>query len=289
LNADLHVLKLSRALQSGCWRPGKTFLRKIYDPKLRCVVIAPVEDRIVHQALLHTIGPTFSASFIEQSFACGAGKGPHRAVLYALKQLRAHPYYCKLDVSRYYPTMRRDILLTLFTKRIRDPRLIDLLQCILDYGAQVWRIPWVERLVGPLHPQAGVPIGSYLSHFCGGLYLNELDHFIKRTLKIKGYLRYMDDFLLFHSDPLALKNARDQVQSWLLQERNQLFKATTGRILRSTNPVNFLGYNLSPRGICPGRKLRRRFRQKIRESARKGPQALYRSLQGYKGILLFRC
>ena len=44
--------------------------------------------------------------------------------------------------------------------------------------------------------QIGIPIGNYTSQFFANIYLNELDQFVKRTLKVKYYVRYMDDFIL---------------------------------------------------------------------------------------------
>jgi hypothetical protein len=71
----------------------------------------------------------------------------------------------------------------------------------------------------PLEPDCGLPLGSYLSQWCGTFYLDGLDHFVKRDLKIAGYLRYMDDMVLFGDDREALLMARQRIAEWWQRER----------------------------------------------------------------------
>jgi hypothetical protein len=70
-----------------------------------------------------------------------------------------------------------------------------------------------------LEPDCGLPLGSYLSQWCGTFYLDGLDHFVKRDLKIAGYLRYMDDMVLFGDDREALLMARQRIAEWWQRER----------------------------------------------------------------------
>jgi retron-type reverse transcriptase len=287
LDAPQKILELSRSLQAESWHPGPARIRLIHDPKLRPILISPVEDRIVHQALVYTISPAFTPGFLDQHFACSTGRGPQRATLYALKQLRRHRYRCCFDVSRFFPTMRRDILLTLLTHRIQEPRLLRLLSRILDHGGKLWQHPRIRAAVGPVSEQAGVPIGSYLSHFSGALYLDALDHRIKRQLKIPGYLRYMDDLALFADSRQQLEDARADISSWLLKERGQVFKASTGKIQRTTDSMRFLGWRISAAGLRPGKKLLRAMKKKIRIAILKGPKFLFRTLTSYKALLSF--
>ena len=51
----------------------------------------------------------------------------------------------------------------------------------------------------------GLPIGNLTSQFFANIYLNELDQFAKHQLKIKYYLRYVDDLLMLHQNPKQLK------------------------------------------------------------------------------------
>ena len=73
-------------------------------------------------------------------------------------------------------------------------------------------------------------------------YLNDLDHFIKETLKIKYYVRYQDDFLLFHPSKEYLKYCLNKIKFFLEKEDLILNKKT--RIYSSKDNFIFLGKNL---------------------------------------------
>jgi reverse transcriptase-like protein len=133
----------------------------------------------------------------------------------------------------------------------------------------------------------GLALGSYLSQWCGTFYLDGLDHFVKRELKIRGYLRYMDDFVLFSDDRSQLVNAHAVIAAWLAEERQLRLHPKRWNVLSSTHPSIFLGYRISRAGVTPSRKLRRAMPRRLRTAASKGYEALVRSIQSYRGLLLF--
>ena len=91
LDADSHVIRLYRSLQQGSYRPAPYHLSVVRDPKTRLIAAPAIVDRIVQQALLSEIGPTYERGFIDQSYACCHGRGPHRAVLKYLSWTPALP------------------------------------------------------------------------------------------------------------------------------------------------------------------------------------------------------
>lgn len=109
----------------------------------------------------------------------------------------------------------------------------------------------------------------------------------KRTLKIPDYLRYMDDFVLFHEDRGTLEAARDEIAAWLRRERSLALKREQAPVVPNCEATRFLGYRTSRAGITPSRKLRRRFEGRVRQAAERGPDALERTLRSYRGLLLF--
>ena len=99
-------------------------------------------------------------------------------------------------------------LQSLLFRRLRDPDTQRLIGLLLAGGARVYRTAQAQAILGPPRGERhGLPLGSYLSQWCGNLYLDGLDHFVKRTLKVPGYLRYMDDFVLFSNDREQLVDA----------------------------------------------------------------------------------
>ena len=88
----------------------------------------------------------------------------------------------------------------------------------------------------------GLGIGSMTSQVLAIFYLNDLDHFIKETLKIKYYVRYQDDFLLFHPSKDYLKYCLKEIKLFLDKEKLSLNAKT--RIYDSNDNFIFLGKNL---------------------------------------------
>lgn len=289
--AELEVLGLSERLRGGIYRPGAYRLQVIHDPKTRLIAAPTIHDRIVHRAVLDDMGPVYERGFIESSFAWGTGRGPHRAVLFGLSLMRKHRFRLSLDIRRYFLSMHRPTLLELFARRLRDERTVRLLSDLMETGGRVYRTPLAREVLGldanPLPTDAGLPIGAYLSQWSGALYLDGLDHFVKRVLKIPGYARYQDDFVLFSDDVKALEKARKAISEWLARERRLELNPKRWAVHPTAEAWIFLGYRLSRGGIDASPKLRRRLKQRLRARSAEGSEALARSLASYRGLLLF--
>ena len=72
-------------------------------------------------------------------------------------------------------------------------------------------------------------------------YLNDLDHYIKEKLKISKYVRYQDDFLLFHESKKYLKECLEKIKIFFKNEKLELNPKT--RLYNSNNNFIFLGRN----------------------------------------------
>ena len=81
--------------------------------------------------------------------------------------------------------------------------------------------------------------GNYTSQWFANFYLQDVDHFIKEEMKVKYYLRYMDDMLLFHRNKKELKKIKNEIELKLkkeglnLKENWQLFRV-------DSRPVDFI-------------------------------------------------
>jgi len=290
VDADTQILRLQRALASGTYRPAPYRLTVVQDPKTRLIAAPSIVDRIVQRALLDEIGRTYEASFIDQSYACCHGRGPQRAVLKYLEWTRRHAWRVSLDVRRYFASVEHATLLRLFARRLGDPRTLALIERLLVAGGAVYQSPLAlslpEFATQRVPPGCGMPLGGYLSHWSGAFYLDGLDHYVKRELKIAAYLRYMDDFTLFADDARQLEEAREAIAQWLLAERKLALKRTHDQVHATAEPSTFLGYRVSRAGLLPGPKAKLRLRQRLRQADVLGPERLARGLQAYRGILL---
>jgi RNA-directed DNA polymerase len=276
---------------SGIWRADPWRLRIVHDPKTRLIAAPSIRDRVVHRALLDEIGPHYERGFLEQAYAWGSGRGPHRAVLQLLAWMRRYRYRLGLDIARYFPSIRHPTLSALLFHRLGDPKTRTLVLRLLAAGARVYRTALAGDLLGfggPDWPgERGLALGSYWSQWCGNFYLDGLDHYIKRELKVPAYLRYMDDLVLLDDERSRLEEARAAIREWVGRERGLALNPKRGHVVPGREPVVFLGYRVSPAGTAPSRKLRRRMARRLRHAARKGPDALRRTLASYRGLLLF--
>lgn len=209
-DAERQVLDLSDALMAGTYRPGPYQLLEVRDPKPRLIAIATVGDRVVHRAIYDALAPSFNRSFIADTYACLPGRGSHRAVLRFLELMRRFSHVVHLDISRYFASVDHEILSDLLSTRLRDRGVVALLAVILVSGAALYRSPKVRSFYPGEpgnHRPRGLPIGNLTSQWWGNLYLNGLDHFVKRDLGV-AYLRYMDDFVGFADEARSLRLMR---------------------------------------------------------------------------------
>jgi len=292
LDADTRIFELHRSLRTGRYRPLPYRQSVVRDPKLRLISAPAITDRVLHQAIVSELAPVYNRSYIDHSYACLAGRGPQRAVLCYLRWTRQHRLRLSLDIRRYFASVDHEILLErVLLPRLRDERTRRLLGMLIEHGGGVYRTPLAQQVLDlhrdPLPPNTGLPIGSCLSQWAANLYLDGLDHFVKRQLRIAGYLRYLDDFTLFAADPDVLLAARTAISTWLADRRRLQLNPKKHRICSTRQPSTFLGYRVSRAGLCPGRKVRRRLKLKRAEAAARGPDTLQRSLLTYRALVDF--
>lgn len=293
LDADRHVFALHRALVAGTYQPGRYRQQVVRDPKLRLISAPSLRDRLLHQAIVDELAPAFVPAFIHHSYACLPGRGPQRAVLAYLAWTRRHRWRLRLDVTRYFPSVDHEVLLGLLGRRLRpsDGDTRALLRRLIVRGGDVYQTRVARDLLRatgapPVPLGRGLPIGSSLSQWAANLYLDGVDHFVLRDLKIGSYLRYMDDLTLFGDDRERLIAAGAEIEAWLLRERwLELHPLEAPH--EAAEPSTFLGYRVSRGGLTPGKKMRVRLARRVRAAAMRGPEALRRTIEAYSGIVRF--
>ncbi len=240
-------------------------------------------------SLLADIGPVYERSFIHHSYAAGSGRGPHRAVFQYLAWLRRFRYRLHLDIRGYFLNIDHARLRSDLFRQLEDAQTRWLIDVILRSSETVYRQPLAHRVLTASTPGAGkgLPLGSWFSQWCGAYYLNPMDHYLKRVLKVPGYLRYMDDCVLFCDDKSHLEDCRSLLAAWLAENRGLTLNPKKLNVTPNCSPGVFLGYRISRSGISPSRKLRRRMKARLRLAAEKGDDALIRSIRSYRGLLCF--
>ena len=229
--------KLHNILADGRYHTSSYKTKVIYEPKMRTIYILPFyPDRIIHHAIMNVLEPIWDKLFIEHSYACRLGKGQHKGSKYCMSLVRKYKYCLKCDISKFYPSINHQIMKTIIRKKIKDERLLKLLDEIID----------------SIEGNTNVPIGNYLSQWFGNLYLNELDMLIKHHYHFKAYLRYCDDFLLFSDDKEELHKIAAELKVFLADKLK--LKMSKCDVFPTTRGVDFLGYRHFPQGYILVRK-----------------------------------
>jgi retron-type reverse transcriptase len=219
-----NLLSLRADLLARHWQPGGYHSFFIHDPKRRLISAAPFADRVVHHALCNVIEPVFERSFVQDSYANRNGKGNHSALDAAQKYARRFPYVLSLDVRKFFPGIDHQILYHLLARKITDDAILYLIHQILESGVGVLEseadkafFPG-DDLIDKMRPR-GLPIGNLTSQFWANVYMSPLDHFIKRTLQCRAYVRFVDDLQLFAGDKQTLWQWKQKVTDYLASMR----------------------------------------------------------------------
>lgn len=288
--------RLERGLAQGTWRHGNFDLLELRDPKPRVIARASIEDRVVHTALVEAMLPALERTLTRDAFACRPGLGTHRALLRLLELLRRQRFALHLDVASYFPSVHLGILRGLLERRIADDAFLAVLDRVLEAGRGLYDAPRARRhaRMGPDWPPPGrgLPIGAYTSQVLAAhLYLDGLDHFVKRELKVPGYVRYVDDLFLFGDRRADLRAWRAEVAGYLARERDLRLKRPGAPVLSCRGHLDALGHRVERAGIAPRRRaLRRLAATAARESRRRWPREggldVIRSVAGSIGGML---
>lgn len=259
INAEENLANLQNHLIWKSWQPGRHREFVVLEPKLRAIQAPPFEDRVLHHALVRVIEPIFEAKFIADSFACRTGKGTQAAVArvqYFLRLARRRwgdgVYVIKADISKYFASIRHDVLMTEIARVISDPDVLWLIRRIIAaYGHD---------------DGVGLPVGALTSQLSANIILNRLDHFAKDDMGLEYYVRYMDDFVVIAPD----KPGAQKALGLLEQSVNAL--ALTLNPKTAYHPwqrgIDFAGYRIWPTHILPRKRNIKRARSSFKKLAK---------------------
>ena len=232
LKHDLHPEKdnaeLLESLLNGTYKTSEYSTFKIYEPKERLIYRLPYyPDRIVHHAIMNIMEPIWKSIFIKQTYSSIKNRGIHscaKDVRFALDNFPKETKYClKLDIHKFYPSIDHEILKQIIRIKIKDNRLLKLLDDIIDSAP-------------------GVPIGNYLSQFFANLYLAYFDHWVKETLRCKFYFRYADDIVIMGNDKELLNLTLLNINYYLTTKLKLELKPNYQIFPVDSRGIDFVGY-----------------------------------------------
>jgi len=245
---DRRLEEMAEQIRAGTFPLGRyrQFIR--FDPKERIITAPCFAERVLHHAVINVCEPAFERWLIADTFACRLGKGRLAALERGRQFARRFPFFLKLDIRKYFDSVPHDRLLELLARRFKDRPLLDLCARI------------VRSFRGGMG--RGLPIGSLTSQHFANFYLGWFDRFVKERLRIRGYVRYMDDTALWADSKVELSEALRASEMFLRDELRLTLKPTP-YVNRVEHGMNFLGCRLYRWHMILNRRSRRRYRRRL--------------------------
>jgi hypothetical protein len=246
---------LQKSLRNGTYRTSEysVSIRK-EGRKIREIYRLPYfPDRIVHHAVMNVVEDIWMKSLIRDTYQSLPGRGVHLAadrIKKALREDKEGTRYClKIDVRKFYPSVDNEVMKRIVRKKIKDKKLLSLLDEIVD-------------------STNGLPIGNYLSQIFGNLYLSEFDHWIKEVKRVRRYCRYCDDLVLFGPDKAALHQLRTDISEYLRENLRLEVKGNWQVFPVDIQGIDVLGYRFYRDHTLLRKTIANGFKKKVRRIER---------------------
>lgn len=299
-NYEENIYNIIDALKKGEVPPTSYKHFYVYIPKTRKVIYIDYISKIIQRAVYDVINPLVCKGFIEDSYSCIVGRGQLNAMLRCKKWMQdiqksgEQWYYLKLDVEKFFYRMDHNVLLNIIKKKIGDKRVLKLLEHYiceasipfgLPLGVSATEVDFEDMLW-----DVGIPIGGGLSHMLANMYLDVLDQECKRTLKIKRYIRYMDDIIILHNNKKELHYYKEYIDDFL--ERRLKLHLNHKTALRPIGQgIEFVGYRIWPNYVTLRKstslrmKRRLKFVRKQYKDYKMGFEDVTQTVASYKAML----
>lgn len=246
----------------------------IYEPKERVIFAPAHRDKIVQIALNNVLKPVFYPLFIKDSCGSIDGKGTHYAADKIQHNMRAAKrtwgkwaYTLKLDIKKFFYSIDREVLKSLFYKYLNDERILELLCKITDSAS----------IMG----DTGIPLGNTISQLSSNIYLNEMDQYLKRQHSLRYYVRYMDDVIIQVENKEKAREVLEDASRFAEEKLRLQLNQNKSQYYPIDNCVNAIGYKIWP----THKKLRVRSKETAKNilKTEKDPEKMENRLASWMG------
>jgi len=238
-----NIIALHHELKNKTYKHGPYIPFKISDPKPRDIHKASVRDRLLHHAIYRILYPYFDRKFIFDSYSCRINKGTHRATNrfrdFARKVSKNHTKQCwvlKCDIRKFFASIDHEVLKNVLAKHISDEDVL----CLLEKVVESFNTKNCSNSL--LNCSVGLPLGNLTSQLLVNIYMNEFDHFMKRELRAKYYIRYADDFVILADNKVCLEEFIPKMNNFLKQKLKLNLHPNKVFIKTFSSGVDFLGW-----------------------------------------------
>lgn len=268
-------------------RPCICFI--VTKPVLREIFAADFRDRVIHHFIINKINASLDRTFIHDSYACRNGKGTHfgiRRVAGFIKSCScsytSDCYILKLDIQGFFMHINREILFKRLKRflfsRYHEPDADLILKlchtvifkdstknCIIKGSKKDWNELPANKSLFHSPEGCGLPIGNLTSQVFANLYLSDFDHFMKHTLRMKYYGRYVDDFVIIHRDKSRLLQITPLISDYLKQNLGLTLHPNKIYLQHFSKGVQFLGTVIKPHRIYIASRTKGNFYQALQK------------------------
>jgi len=241
--------------------------------KERLIIVPRFKEHVIHHMVVEVMTEIFTKGMYKHTYSSIPGRGLHKAMKKMKAWIKKDPknvkYCLKLDIKKFFNSINHDILKEKLHKTIRDKRFLKVVDEIIDASDN------------------GIPLGFYTSHWFANWLLQPLDHFIKEVLKVKYYVRYMDDMVLFGSNKKKLHKAKEAIENFLrdklklkLKENWQLFRfdyIKNGK--HKGRALDFVGFKFYRDKITLRKNIMLRLTRKAKKIEKKGKFTIHDARQ----------
>lgn len=235
-NCLINIYKLKEQLESGKYKISPYTEFVIYEPKERHIQSTRFADRVFQRSLCDNyVTKEFTKGFIYDNCACLKGKGTEFARKRLKRHLQVHfrkygleGAVLQCDLKNYFGSTSHEVAKAAIRKRIKDE----------------WAVQELCRIVdsfGNGEP-CGIGLGSQVSQLIQLAVMDDVDHYIKEVLRIKTYVRYMDDFILIHQDKEYLKMCKEKIRQ-MVEAKGLTLNKKKSHIHPIGQPIHFLGFS----------------------------------------------
>lgn len=253
VNLAANIDRVYNSIKAGTYKQhneNEFDLWCISGQKVRHIICPSIDDLIVQHCIYMTIVPIIDPKLIFDSYGCRIGKGSHKASLRCqqfLRDSKPDSYFLQTDVRKYYYNLDHNILKQILLHLIDDEKAVEFI-----------------ALQFPQQSNVGMNVGAMISQLMGMIYLNEFDHYVKRVLKIKRYIRYVDDSVYIGYSKEECKDLA-KITEEFLQSKMKL-KYSKVKISPITKGVNFVGYRTWQDKRIIRKRSYKTFRNNLRKS-----------------------
>lgn len=241
-DGDRNLAELRQRILDGTVPVGRGSTFVIHDPKRRTIHAPVFAERVLHHAVMRPLGPILDRRLIHHSYACRLGKGQRAALEHATACARRCAWYLQLDVRSYFASIPHATLLDRLRRILAGDAALHLLERIIRAHTDA--------------PGRGLPIGALTSQHLANVYLDPCDRCATEHGHCGGYVRYMDDLVVWDDDRERLGRIHADLSA-TAAGLGLTFKPA--RLNRSAHGLSFLGWRIFP----AVRRLDRRGRQRL--------------------------